>query len=165
MPSRPLSADTKAVVKLQTRLDVEAMDITKGGTDMPAAVARLTQLIPPARIDLVDQVLVRVGHRDLDQTLDWAPVHLVHQLAFRVKRMHLGEVRMRGPNGVVVQIVTYVDKMQQTRRCYRLSQHGVLRGEYKSPEELGKVIDLAELVEEDDPGAHTSGNSIKLTPK
>jgi hypothetical protein len=37
MPSRPLSADTKAVVKLQTRLDVEALDITKGRTDMPAA--------------------------------------------------------------------------------------------------------------------------------
>jgi len=44
MPSRPLSADRSAVVKLQTRPDVEAMDITKGRTDMPAAVARLTQL-------------------------------------------------------------------------------------------------------------------------
>jgi hypothetical protein len=29
MPSRPLSADTKAVVKLQTRLDVEAMNIAQ----------------------------------------------------------------------------------------------------------------------------------------
>jgi hypothetical protein len=44
MPSR----DTNAVVKLQTRLDVEAMDITKGRTDVPAAVARLTQLVPVA---------------------------------------------------------------------------------------------------------------------
>jgi len=27
MPSRPLSADTRAVVKLQTRLDNEAIDV------------------------------------------------------------------------------------------------------------------------------------------
>ena len=51
MPSRPLSADTSAVVKLHTRLDNEAIDLTKGRTEMPAAVARLAQLIPPARVD------------------------------------------------------------------------------------------------------------------
>ncbi|HEY6745368.1 MAG TPA: hypothetical protein VI357_06570 [Mycobacteriales bacterium] len=44
--------------------------------------------------------------------------------------------------------------MQQDRRCYRLSRHGVFMGEYKTPEELGKVVNLAELVE-DDPG-HTT---------
>jgi hypothetical protein len=103
------------MVKLQTRLDVEAMDITKGRTDMPAAVARLTQLVPPARVDLVDEVLVRVGRRDLDHTRDWPPVHLVHQLAFRVKRMHLGEMRMRGPDGVVVDVIRYRDKMKYER--------------------------------------------------
>ncbi|HEU4346694.1 MAG TPA: hypothetical protein VFR35_02785 [Actinoplanes sp.] len=48
MPSRPLSADTKAVVKLATRLDNEAIDLAKGRTEMRAAVARLAQLIPPA---------------------------------------------------------------------------------------------------------------------
>jgi hypothetical protein len=85
MPSRPLSADTSAVVKAYTRLHNEAIDVTKGRTDMPAAVARLVQLIPPARVDLVDEVLVRVGRRDLNLTLDWPPVHLIHQLAFRVK--------------------------------------------------------------------------------
>jgi hypothetical protein len=57
---------------------------------MPAAVPRLVQLVPPARIDLIDEVLVRVGRRDLNLTLDWPPVHLVHQLAYRVKRVHLG---------------------------------------------------------------------------
>ena len=75
------------------------------------------QLVPPARVDLVDEVLVRVGRRDLNLTLDWPPVHLVHQLAYRVKRVHLGEVRMRGPNGVVVDVIRYRDKMQQDRRC------------------------------------------------
>jgi len=48
MPSRPLSADTKPVVKLFTRLDVEAIALAKGETDRPAAVARLVQLVPPA---------------------------------------------------------------------------------------------------------------------
>jgi hypothetical protein len=129
MPSRPLSADTKAVVQTYTRLHNEAIDVTKGRTDMPAAVARLTQLIPPARVDLVDEVLVRVGRRDLDQTLDWPPVHLVHQLAFRVKRMHLGEMRMRGPDGVVVDVIRYVDKMQDDRPCYRVTRHGASIGE------------------------------------
>jgi hypothetical protein len=80
MPSRPQSADTSAVVKLHTRLDVEAMDIAKGRTEMPAAVARLVQLIPPARVDLVDEVLVGVGRRELS-ALDWPPISLVHQLA------------------------------------------------------------------------------------
>jgi hypothetical protein len=80
MPSRPLSADTKAVVKLQTRLDNEAIDVAKARTDMSAAVARLVRLVPPARLDLVDEVLVRVGRRDLS-VLDWPPIGLVHQLA------------------------------------------------------------------------------------
>jgi hypothetical protein len=151
MPSRPLSADRSAVVKLQTRLNVEAIDITKGRTEMPAAVARLTQLVPPARVDLIDEVMVRVGRRHLDHTLDWPPVHLVHQLAFRVKRMQLGEMRMRGPGSVVVDVTRYRDKMQQDRRCYRLTRHGVFIGEYKTPEELSKVVDLAELVEDDRP--------------
>ena len=90
MPSRPLSADRSAVVKLLTRLDNEATDVAKARTEIPAAVARLVQLVPPARLDLVDEVLVRVGRRDLNLTLDWPPVHLVHQLAHRVQRVHLG---------------------------------------------------------------------------
>jgi hypothetical protein len=84
--------------KLQTRLDNEAIEIAQGRTEMPAAVPRLVPLVPPARIGLVDEVLVRVGRRDLNLTLDWPPVHLVHQLAYRVKLVHLGELRMRGPD-------------------------------------------------------------------
>ena len=136
------------MVKLHTRLDNEAIDIAQGRTEMPAAVPRLVQLVPPARIDLVDEVLVRVGRRDLNLTLDWPPVHLVHQLAYRVKRVHLGEVRMRGPNGVVVDVIRYRDKMQQDRRVYRLTRHGAFIGEYKTPDELAKAVDLAELVED-----------------
>ena len=78
MPSRPLPADTKAVVKLATRLDNEAIELAKGRTEMPAASPGLARLIPPARVDLVDEVLVGVGRRDLAVSLGWPPIHLVH---------------------------------------------------------------------------------------
>jgi hypothetical protein len=55
---------------------------------------------------------------------------------------------MRAPGGVV-DVIRYRDKMQQDRRCYRLTRHGVFVGEYKTPEELGKMVDLAELVDDD----------------
>jgi len=73
MPSRPLSADRSAAVKLHTRLDVEAIAIVKNRTDVPAAVARLAQVVPPARLELVDEMLVRVGRRELSADLDWPP--------------------------------------------------------------------------------------------
>jgi hypothetical protein len=57
MPSRPLSVDTSAVVKLHTRLDNEAIDLANGRTEMPAGLARL----PLARVDLVDEALVGMG--------------------------------------------------------------------------------------------------------
>ena len=119
---------------------------------MSAAVARLAQLVPPARVDLVDEVLVGIGRRDLSVALDWPPIQLVYQLAYRVKRVHLGGVRMTGPNGEVVDVIRYRDKLGYDRRCYRLTRHGVFIGEYKSPEELGRVVDLAILVEDKDVG-------------
>jgi hypothetical protein len=64
-------------------------------------------------------------------------------------------VRMRGPNGVVVEVIRYVDKLGYDRKVYRLSQHGVFIGEYKTPEELARHVDLAELVE-DDPAPPTT---------
>jgi hypothetical protein len=59
---------------------------------------------------------------------------------------------MRGPNGVVVEVIRYVDKLGYDRKVYRLSRHRVFIGEYKTPEELGKQVDLATVVEEADPG-------------
>ena len=97
-----------------------------------------------------DEVLVGVGRRDLAGTLDWPPIHLVHQLAVRVKRVHLGEVRMTGPNGEVVDVIRYRDKLGYDRRCYRLTRHGVFIGEYETPELLGKAVELATLVEDGD---------------
>ena len=133
MPSRPLNADRSAVVKLQTRLDVEAMAVTTGKTDVPAAVVRLVQLVPPARVDLVDEVLSRVGRRDLGRDLDWLPA---------------AELPV-GP-GEMVDVVRYRDKLGYDRRVYRLLRHGVFICECKTPEELARHIDLAELVEDND---------------
>ena len=149
MPSRPLSADRSVVVKLQTRLDNEAIDLAKGRTAMPAAVVRLVRVVPPARFDLINEVLVAVGRRDLASTLDWPPVRLVHELIYRVGRVHRGEVRLRGESGEVVDVVRYVDKLGHDRRVYRLHRHGVFVGEYRTPEELAKQVDLATLVEDD----------------
>jgi len=56
---------------------------------------------------------------------------------------------MREPNGEVVDVIRYTDKLGYDRRVYRLSRHGVFIGEYKTPEELGKVADLATPVEEE----------------
>ena len=82
------------MVKLQTRLDVEATAVTKGEADKPAAVARLVQLIPPARVDLVNEVMARIGRRKADRK-DWPPFWLVCELASKVKRVQAGEVRLR----------------------------------------------------------------------
>jgi hypothetical protein len=60
-------------------------------------------------MNLVDEVLVRVGHRDLS-VLDWPPISLVHQLAYRVKRVRLGGAHA-GPSGEVVDVIRCTDKL------------------------------------------------------
>ena len=62
MPSRPQSPDRQAITRLHTRIDVEAIAVTKGETDRGAA-ARLATLVPPTRVDLVDEVMTRIGAR------------------------------------------------------------------------------------------------------
>ena len=42
----------------------------------------------------------------------------------------------------------YRDKMGNDRRVYRLVWHGMFIGEYKTAEELGRVISLADLLED-----------------
>ena len=73
MPSGPPPADTKAIVSAYTWLQREAIAVAEGRTEIPVAVPRLVQLVPPARVDLVDEVLVRVALRYLTRTLDWPP--------------------------------------------------------------------------------------------
>jgi hypothetical protein len=85
----------------------------------------------------------------LPSTLDWPSVSLVHELIHRVGRVHRGELRLRGPNGDVVEVICYTDKLDHDRRVYRLHRHGVFFGEDRTPDELGKVVDLARLVEDE----------------
>lgn len=158
MPSTPLSADRSAVVKLQTRLDVEAIDIAKGRTERPPAVARLVQLIRPGRVDLVDEVLSRIGRRP-STAKAWPPFDLVCELAWRVKRAHCGEMRLRGEGGsVVVDLIRYIDTAGRDRQAFRVHRDGVFVGEYTSPGDLARQVDLATLVEDDpsEPGAEAS---------
>ena len=149
MPSRPLSPDRHAITQLHTRIDVEAIAVTKGETDRADAVARLATLVPPTRVDLVDEVMARIGTRKADRK-DWPPYSLVCELVIKAKAVHLGEVKLRGPNGETVEAVSYVDKMQTRRQVYRLQRHGVFIGDYKTVDELGRRVDLPTLVEDVD---------------
>jgi hypothetical protein len=123
--------------------------MVKGRTDLPAAVARLALLVPPARVDLVDDVLAAIGRSTPGHRTEWPPPERRYELAYQVKRVHAGEVKLRGQNGEVVDVVAYRDKLGYDRKVYRLHQHGVFVGEYKTPQELGQVVDLATLTEDD----------------
>lgn len=148
MPPGALNQDRKAIVQLHTRLDVEAINISKGETDRAAAVPRLAALVPPRRADLVDEVMYRIGRRKADRKT-WPPYATVCELAAQVKAVHAGDVKLRGPNGEIVEVVSYIDKMQTRRDVYRLKQHSVFIGDYKSIEDLGRHVDLSTLIEEE----------------
>ncbi len=84
-------------------------------------------------------MIVRAARPDLFVTLDWPPGHLVHQLVFRVRRVHAGDLPLRGKPGEVVDLIAYTDTAGRERRIYQLSGHGVFIGEYRTPDELGKL--------------------------
>jgi hypothetical protein len=65
--------------------------------------------------------MARIGTRKVDRN-EWPPYALVCELATKVKATHLGEVKLRGPNGETVEVLSYVDKIQTRRGVYR---HGV----------------------------------------
>lgn len=60
-------------------------------------------------------------------------------------------MRLRGPAGEVIDVIAYIDTAGRDRRVYRLHKGGVFIGEYKTPDELGRQVDLATLVEDDPP--------------
>ena len=100
--------------------------------------------------------MARIGRRR-STSKAWPPYALVLELAWRVKRAHCGEMHLRGPGGEVVQLVRYIDTAQRDRQVYRLHRDGQFTGEYKTPAELAKQVDLATLVE-DDPPALSAGD-------
>jgi hypothetical protein len=73
MPSRPLKGDTAAEVRLQTRTDVEAINVAKGRREMPAAVARLAHGPATCR-QLHDPSMSRSGSQDRGLQLYWYEV-------------------------------------------------------------------------------------------
>lgn len=162
MPSRRLSPDRQAITRLHSRIDVEAIAVTKGETDRSAAVPRLVALVPPTRVDLIGEVMARIGTRRADRK-NWPPYSLVCELASKVKAAHLGEVKLRGPDGQTVEVVSYVDKMQTRRDVYRLSKCGAFIGDYKTVDELGKHVDPSSVAEDaaggsDEPASRENGN-------
>jgi hypothetical protein len=109
MPSRPLSADRSAMVKLRTRIDVEAIDIVKHRTGLAAAVARLALLVP-----------LPGSTWSTTSSPPWAvDTRSPHRLAAAGAAVraglpgqacvHAGEVKLRGPNGEVVDLATLVE--------------------------------------------------------
>jgi|SRR5918995_173917 hypothetical protein len=152
MGGRDGVADSKLIVRAYGELHEEAIAVAEGRSDMSAAVARLVRLIPPTRVDLIDELLYLVVRRALSATVDWPPANLLQQLVYRLKQVHAGEMPEELAQVIdLVDVIRYRDKMQYDRRCYRLTRHGMLVGEFMTPEEFGKVVDLAALAE-DDPG-------------
>jgi hypothetical protein len=66
-------------------------------------------------------------------------------------------MRLRGPGGITVEQVDFVDKAGHRQRVLRARQHGVFLGDFRSVEELAKVLDVSELTEDDDPGQDPAG--------
>ena len=59
--------------------------------------------------------------------------------------------RLPGPGGITVEQVDFEDKAGHRLRVLRARQYGVFLGDFRSIEELAKVLDVSGLVE-DDPG-------------
>ena len=142
-----------------TGIDVEAIAVTKSETDRGAAVARLATLVPPTRVDLVDEVMTRIGTRKADRK-DWPPYSLVCELVAQAKAVHLGEVKLRGAQrrdrgGGGLQRTRCRPAARSTGSSGTASSSATSRRSRSS----AKHVDLSTLVEEDEPGraAPTSG--------
>ena len=145
MPSRPLSADRSLEVRLHTRAGTAASAVGHGWTTRPAAVAALS-LVAPCRPDVVRIVLARVSSVR-PRPVEWPPLPVQAQLLASAERVTLGAVTLTGPGAVAVEHVTYTDKLGYTRRVLRLRRHGILVGDFRSVEELGREVDLGTLRE------------------
>jgi hypothetical protein len=149
MPSRPLSADRSLEVRLHTRAGTLASAVAHGATTRGQAVATLSLLVP-CRPELHERALARIASVPA-ATVEWPPRSVQVDLLSSSRRVTLGSVRLRGPEGVTVEHVTYTDKLGYRRRVLRLKRHGVFVGDYRTVEELGREVDVATL-HEDEPG-------------
>ena len=146
MPSRPLSADRTLEVRLHSRAGTLASAVARGVTTRGQAVAVLS-LIAPCRPELTERVLARVGSVPTAE-VEWPPRSVQIALLGSSRLVTRGDVRLAGPGGVTVEHVTYTDKLGYTRRMLRLERHGVVVGDFRTVEELGKHVDVGTLREE-----------------
>ena len=147
MPSRPLSQDRAAQVRLHTWAGTHASKVVKGTLGRPAAVAVLS-LVAPCRPELVRAVIDRVRSGSPTDA-DWPPRSVQLDLLLSAERVTLGLVHLTGPGGVTVEQVTYTDKLGYTRRMLRLRRHGVFIGDFSTVEALARQVDLSTLREDD----------------
>jgi hypothetical protein len=147
MPSRPLSRDRAAEVRLHTWAGTHASMVAKRRMSRASAVAVLS-LIAPCRPDLVRSVIDRLAAGS-PTAADWPPRSVQLDLLSSAERVTLGVVHLRGPGGVTVEQVTYTDKLGYNRRVLRLRRYGVFVGDFRTVEELGRHVDLATLREDD----------------
>ena len=61
---------------------------------------------------------------------------------------------LRGPGGITVEAVEYIDSLGYRWRVLRGWQYERHLGDFGSVEALAKVIDVSKLVEEDDDSGH-----------
>lgn len=149
MPSRPLTRDRAAEVRLHTWAGTHASKVTKHRMSRAAAVAALS-LVAPCRPDLVRTVIERIA-RGSPTAANWPPRSVQLDLLQSAERVTVGIVHLRGPEDVTVEQVTYTDKLGYQRRVLRLRRHGVVVRDFRSAEELARHVDLSTLREDADP--------------
>ena len=148
MPSRPLSPDRAAEVRLHTWAGTHASRVAKRRMSREEAVAVLA-LVAPCRSELVRAVIDRLAAGS-PTAADWPPRSVQVGLLESAERVTLGLVHLAGPGGVTVEQVTYTDKLGCQRKVLRLRRNGVFVRDFRTVQDLAKEIDLTTLREGDD---------------
>jgi hypothetical protein len=149
VPSRPLSRDRAAEVRLHTWAGTYASKVAKHQMSRGEAVAVLA-MVAPCRPDLLRTVIGRLAAGS-PTAADWPPRSVQLGLLESAERVTLGAVPLTGPGGVTVQHVTYTDKLGYQRKVLRLGRHGAFIRDFRTVEELAKEVDLSTLRERDEP--------------
>jgi hypothetical protein len=144
VPSRPLSPDRAAEVRLHTWAGTHASKVVKGTMTRSTAVATLS-LVAPCRPDLVRSVIDRV-RQGSPTAADWPPRSVQLDLLLAVEQVVLGLRPLTGPDGVTVEHLTYQDGFGRTRRVLRLRREGVLIRDCLGAAPLARELDLSTLV-------------------
>jgi hypothetical protein len=148
VPSRPLSPDRAAEVRLHTWAGTHASRVAKRRMSREEAVAVLA-LVAPCRSELVRSVIDRLAAGS-PTAADWPPRSVQVGLLESAERVTLGLVHLTGPGGVTVEQVTYTDKLGYQRKVLRLRRNGVFVRDFRTVQDLAKEIDLTTLREGDD---------------